>query len=798
MSLEATSLGRKNVWLPLLQSRIGEIGFEAASGVERHDRLDLIGAELEDLEAALIFGRKYRNKLIAACNLPSETLSGIFICVRDVWQPEFKGRDGEEKRRPYPASPVNPPARSTALTSIYAATTSAQILAYIESLSSDDEGDDDRRTFFHNLATAAGLVQDRHKRRNEEADTEPPQKKKKPRAPASDGSAGKKHAATAATRFQALLRDTLLVATPATSPIDLADLVVQDNGSSSESRRELRAHVFLEDAALRRALVGFVPPPDGDAWSAISRFSPARGDALPDLDAYCERSLSLDREAAGNHNNEVCSSWREIGLESHVLWAQVDNCVDIPPPMVSSIRDRSGVAPLDLTFNVSGLDRSYRDLNTCELFSTWMTDSSYARLRSLRFMFFPPHHFDAIWQYLRKLVVSPIHLALMMVSDEVEAPLQLPPDICSLLAGSSMLELCLDDCLPLWDIPSIPTNLTRLDLICYYSKGPAHFLPTFRQLATVLMNLRSLEELKLRNVVPEVTPEHGVDHIVFQPGFKTLQFEVSNERFLLGRDFLSRVVLPPACTSFIHLHDEMSFIFNINGLWKSILSLPFGLRGPNIQLVELVVAGEQFIVGCVEHERHTWTTSIPPFPHVHSRSIGTDICQLGDTRVAVTCRYQSDYNRREWVPLAITRWISKIPLHSLRAISFEHRALQILTNDDLEDFGSATGIRRLGIDLLGTKTLLFKLMGKVRRGGSYHLFPLLEIIHVHLGGHNAYSSTNEGDLEAECESDALELLALVRNRKEGGAPLREIAIENALADWAVWDTMRENVAVTLL
>ncbi|KZV64695.1 hypothetical protein PENSPDRAFT_690533 [Peniophora sp. CONT] len=185
-----------------------------------------------------------------------------------------------------------------------AITASASVLDFLESLASDDEQDEDREAFLQNVAFIADLVVERRKRRAVDADEQPPPPPKKRKSAGDNSSSSDKLAAEARKRADAFLHEALDAITPAIGPSVLADLIVQDN--RAEAGNQVRKHASLEDAALHRALVGFTPPPaddnSGASWTNIPRFclaSAPAGGALPVLHAYCQRSLSLDREDSG-------------------------------------------------------------------------------------------------------------------------------------------------------------------------------------------------------------------------------------------------------------------------------------------------------------------------------------------------------------------------------------------------------------------------------------------------------------------------------------------------------------------
>ena len=87
-----------------------------------------------------------------------------------------------------------------------------------------------------------------------------------------------------------------------------------------------------------------------------------------------------------------------------------------------------------------------------------------------------------------------------------------------------------------------------------------------------------------------------------------------------------------------------------------------------------------------------------------------------------------------------------------------------------------------------------RMLSKLLPDGAFEMFPLLEVLHVHVGPLNRKDKKLE---QSACTVDSLALADLVSARKDGGAPIREIVVEQALAGWDVWDAIRSDVLVTL-
>lgn len=453
--------------------------------------------------------------------------------------------------------------------------------------------------------------------------------------------------------------------------------------------------------------------------------------------------------------------------------------------------------PISLEFNLDG--NRLQPSETETFLSTWLTDDFCLRLRSLKLVWFSREELTFTWPHLARLLGSLTHLTLMIEDDYWGDVVQLPPHICSLMQRSALLELRLEGCLPVWTNANICATLTRLELGGYCTPDD-HLFPTSRQLATVLCSLRCLQYLRLRDVFPKDALEHEGDHVVL-PALKMMIYIVT-ESLENGIAFLSHVTLSPSSCSHIYIADNgYDTLLRQGAMENTMLSLR-RVGGGIVQPLELIVQRGQVLFGRVIRDRCAWSTSIPQNIAESDGYPEARTYRPGETNVAL----DDDYCNPSEKPMP-NDYISGALLHGLHAIAFGHRALQSLTDKNLlAGLSAAHGVHRLGIDLLGSGPLSLAL-GATSHSGSHYLFPNLEIIHVHVGpvANRDVSHESEESLEymcstnaIMCSADAIELVALVRARKVRGVPLQEIALEKELANWAIWDTIRSEVEVTVL
>lgn len=79
-------------------------------------------------------------------------------------------------------------------------------------------------------------------------------------------------------------------------------------------------------------------------------------------------------------------------------------------------------------------------------------------------------------------------------------------------------------------------------------------------------------------------------------------------------------------------------------------------------------------------------------------------------------------------------------------------------------------------------------------GGPFSLFPSLSTLALHISDWEAENLTNELVVEQRCVMEVA-LLESLYTRQEKGAPLKEVLVARAMAEWDVWDRVKELVHV---
>lgn len=424
--------------------------------------------------------------------------------------------------------------------------------------------------------------------------------------------------------------------------------------------------------------------------------------------------------------------------------------------------------------------------NVEQLVSTWLEPATVSgRIRSLE-IDCDEEEFGTIAPYLQHPMVNLATLTIQLdLADDTDV-LRLPRDICP-GADSHLSKLTLLDCIPRWDSPLLSSSLTHLSVRRVHDIDP-EFVPTREQFANVLSSLTSLQYLSLHDVFPHLPPPGAPDILIkLPPCLKHADFETNRIHERCMRLIPSLSFSPSTCveTKITDIGwDEPELAELLVPMLDPAITALHHSRSDRVGFVELVIQLRGLGFYASERPRASWSTRIP------SRADTLSPEQRQGTVFFSTVPVPE--MDRGWEFRLCRRFLS-LPLHDVRAISLARRAIEDMKGANvLSDLIRAQAVRRLGIDMLDSASLL-NLLGERLPDGAFRIFPLLKILHIHVG----YLGRNEELDQAKFISDALALVDLVASRRDGGAPLQEIVVEQAFAYWDVWDVLRSDVPVNL-
>ncbi|VDC04026.1 unnamed protein product [Peniophora sp. CBMAI 1063] len=482
----------------------------------------------------------------------------------------------------------------------------------------------------------------------------------------------------------------------------------------------------------------------------------------------------------------VCSYWREVAIQTPSLWTANIDVYGVPIDFIPLVIQRSRDLPLEVTLGHNREDYEPAELE--RVVTTWFTADTAAvngRIRTLSIQCLE-EDLGTIATYLQAPMPKLVELVVDIENPDEPIVHRLPRTFCP---EAQLIKLRLVDCLPHWDSPLFSATLTHLTLTCF-GHPDTTFFPTHERLVGLLSSLGNLEYLDLYDVFP---PPSSTNTTIRLPASVKHVYLEARRAFANCLSFVSTLSLPPSTcveakvleigSAIEHQEDPFALVETLTPMLNPTILALQNARADQAKPVELVV--ELYGIGfhAVQQTRAGWTTAIPAHANTLPR-------ERADGSVFFSVLPDSEVDPAGEFCLC-TRVLS-LPLREIRAISFARHAItQMKRANVLRDLVRAQAVRRLGIVLSDSAPLLDVLSERLP-DGSFRVFPLLEILHVHVG----YLSSDVTLRESDCVQDTLALAAFVAARREYGAPLKEIVVEKALADWDVWEAVKYDVPVT--
>ncbi|KZV73610.1 hypothetical protein PENSPDRAFT_648759 [Peniophora sp. CONT] len=489
----------------------------------------------------------------------------------------------------------------------------------------------------------------------------------------------------------------------------------------------------------------------------------------------------------------VSSYWREVAVQTPSLWADPIYCLEIPFDYVPYILERSRSLPL--RWMVGRVNQPTPN-NVEQWVSTWFNSAAVSeRIRSLDIEV-DEVDFGTLAPYLQYPMINLVDLTVQMDSGDEVGVIRLPHTFCP--GTEHLAKLYLLDFIPHWDSSLFCASLTHLSMRYTVDPDP-EYIPTREQLFGLLSSLTSLQYLSIHNAFPHVPPPNAPNTVITLPSsLKHVDLETSQIHARCLRFMPSLSFAPSTCVDIkvkeiggdLEMEDlPLELTEALLPMLDPAISALHSSRGRHAPPVEIIVEQYGLTFHTAELFRSSWTIKI---------SFETEL--EGALSFSVRVGREVDPSGG----CCLCRRLLSLPLHDIRAISFaRHAVIEMNRVNVLPDLVRAQAVRRLGIDIKDSASLMNVLSERLP-DGTFKVFPLLEILHVHLdydyrrtrvsGSSNVQKELPQ---QSACISDALALADFVAARGDGGAPLREIVVEKALADWDIWDVVRSEVPVTL-
>ncbi|VDB94131.1 unnamed protein product [Peniophora sp. CBMAI 1063] len=495
----------------------------------------------------------------------------------------------------------------------------------------------------------------------------------------------------------------------------------------------------------------------------------------------------------------VCSRMREIALNSPSLWATHVNAQDISPNFIPATLLRSRDLLIDITYKwdeaIEFERPSGRSTHPMEL---WLSPALAHRTRRLCLREFisakrwPVTEIPREMPQLQELVIIGLPLS------ESCPAFELPPHLHSM---SQIRRLSLRYYRPPWDSAVFSANMVYLKL-GFLDKVTLACLPTLDQFQAMLSRLPTLETLILENIHPQDCDD--TDKISLPSTLRLFQLHTMHENVDRALQFTTCLRIPAQCSTLFRMQDSTFSHIRSGGsvapkaseaLVERCISniFQFDDQDDSPQFRELIF-NMCTVAGFVDTQpREHWTKGWYATPNQY------EIAWQGryrDPRFESPTRHLSSIGN---VP-GPGFFHTNVTLEHALAITFSANLLEIHNAVRLDYLAShATIVRRLGIIIPypSASSLLHMLAEHLSSAPSLDegnlrapLFPLLETLVIHVK-----ESVLRGAMFI-AESTALTNVILARKRSDVVLPLREIIISKAAENWAVWDTLRDEVAVT--
>ncbi|KZV67365.1 hypothetical protein PENSPDRAFT_654113 [Peniophora sp. CONT] len=475
----------------------------------------------------------------------------------------------------------------------------------------------------------------------------------------------------------------------------------------------------------------------------------------------------------------VCHAWRTAAIGSAQLWRDLP-IIGVPPRMATDMLRRSRRLPLSLSahhrqFHVFG------QRQTQDLIWNWLCEPVLPRVERLS-IFASTEEFAQWAPAFAQSMPAVRDLYIDLYSEDGEDSVWDLDD--GFLGGQrihSLTRLSLNNVILSAASPLFSDALTFLSLSASLQMAPHRDTFTLASFRSQLQLMPNLEELRLRDVLPYPQPGVSVKPYLFRRTFKRLHVYVSNfsifEEFCI--QFFRHFSTHSTATVVAVVSIENSLDINTEAL--TVLTLVNKRNGP--QARELWMTQAAMKLSYVERPREEWSTrwdtsaTAGPFAPMSDWGIDVGEGRQVYTGHALATAYRGDE-----------------ALDAVRAINFSRSAAEAFNDTDdtvglwYAKFDRNAAVNRITVPYVLCEKL-FKTLAQLDHDDpdALLLFPSLETIVLY---------DKEDDFGGELHT-ALDMafLDMLDSRREVGAPVRELLVGRAMADWSVWANVGEGIVV---
>ncbi|VDB83447.1 unnamed protein product [Peniophora sp. CBMAI 1063] len=479
--------------------------------------------------------------------------------------------------------------------------------------------------------------------------------------------------------------------------------------------------------------------------------------------------------------SHVCSIWREVALGFPSLWTKPRiDVFGLPSQYIPDILFRSRSAPLDLAIDWDG---DYEMVRQDPNLKAWLSPSIFRRAKRLEIVAEELPLVERIatqlcptseMAYLREL-----HITLSQTDNPVVLP-------ASFRDFPSLTRLTLNNFEVPWASPLLSSQLVELHLSCN-RVGPR---PSYDELSVMLTSLQTIKVLELQNIIPllsPIRPFRAHDAPITMSSHLRSLTTCCIEDGQTGMDglmFVSSLRVPARCAhkhTFAPPQGEESDISAIMGRLLPDLSLA---SGGKIELRHLYLDCDKLYL-VLDNQRQS--TSSPEHP--------SRLSDEGVTNALYVPMYDED---EEVQCFHLVDYLQHITLKHLDTISFDMTSVRLISQGNLwPHLLRANNVRQVAllemyegefnVDFSHILPALSSPQPTGTGDETRMLFPSLEVLALPI---SSKKSTHQ--------ELVIDLIDLIHARREQEVPLHELLVPKAVGGWAVWDTLRTMLKVTLI
>ncbi|VDB94125.1 unnamed protein product [Peniophora sp. CBMAI 1063] len=474
----------------------------------------------------------------------------------------------------------------------------------------------------------------------------------------------------------------------------------------------------------------------------------------------------------------VSSYWREVALNAPSLWTTQTYCADINHNFIPDIILRSRGSPLDLSFNI--ISDVHKDFYGAGV-QYWLLPAISRRIRKLSLKGLPAKETSSLSVYLSSKDLWTIeHLEIHVrrssdgLSDELEEMFR------EWKAGDAprLRSLSLSGVKVHWGSAIFSSSLTHLNIdIASSTTNVASDFPSYMELFSALSHLDKLETLHLCQVFPRRDPDTTPPLLYLPQSLRHLHLEADEP--YARRVFLCipNLVIP--------MHTSVCLIARAEYYsFKQAVDLALPRLWARIPVKELVLDNMSVHSYAIERtQREQWT-------------IPWSFCKGSEPDGGFYVMIMDEAGENP-----LPHQVLDQPLDALTAFTLTTEAMSYFgssvesTYPSWQDrLATAVNVTRVSVQMQESRYVLDAMAQLVEDGDTgftrFRAFPRVRTLVFFVGRVERAFAPRGMQWNV---ADAVALAELVRVRMEHGVPLEEVAVEDEIQHWSLWESIRPMV-----